>query len=138
MPAACIWNPVKFIRQVALVCVFCVGSVGQGPALAEEEGKSDAKEKTESKDKEAEKPVVVKREITLNDQVIPYEITTGKLPLKSDDGKKLADVFFIAYTKTDAEPKERPVTFAFNGRSWIIKCLVAPGHVGTKASAVSR
>ncbi len=101
--------------QLVLACVICVGSAGLNATVAEEDAKSDTKEKAESKDKDAEKPVVVKREITLNDQVIPYEITTGKLPLKSDDGKKLADVFYIAYTKIDAEPKERPVTFAFNG-----------------------
>jgi carboxypeptidase C (cathepsin A) len=45
-----------------------------------------------------------------------YEATVGTLPLKDDDGKATANIFFVAYTKTPArEASRRPITFAFNG-----------------------
>jgi carboxypeptidase C (cathepsin A) len=54
--------------------------------------------------------------VTAGGQKIPYTATTGTLVLKKDDGKPLASIFFIAYTRDDTPDKsKRPVTFTFNG-----------------------
>lgn len=45
-----------------------------------------------------------------------YESTAGTLPLKNEEGKERARIFFTAYTKADvADLATRPLTFVFNG-----------------------
>ena len=63
-----------------------------------------------------EKLSTTQHSVTAGGQKIPYTATTGTLVLKKDDGKPLASIFFIAYTRDDATDKsKRPVTFTFNG-----------------------
>ncbi len=72
-----------------------------------------------AKEAEAPKPVepVVKQSsVTIDGVKIPYEVTTGKLLLKADDGKARASIFHISYVRTDTKDvSNRPVMFAFNG-----------------------
>ena len=61
-------------------------------------------------------PIVTEREVTIGGKALKYRATTGKLPLKDDAGKTKAEIFFIAYERTDVENAAgRPITFAFNG-----------------------
>jgi carboxypeptidase C (cathepsin A) len=54
--------------------------------------------------------------LTLNGVKLEYKATAGTLPLKSEDGKTTANVFFVAYTKAGVgDLGKRPITFAFNG-----------------------
>ena len=53
--------------------------------------------------------------ITVHGKKIEYKATAGTLPLLDDNGKTIANVFFIAYTLPGHESRERPITFAFNG-----------------------
>ena len=63
-----------------------------------------------------EKLSTTQHSIAAGGQKIPYTATTGTLVLKKDDGKPLASIFFIAYTRDDATDKsKRPITFTFNG-----------------------
>jgi carboxypeptidase C (cathepsin A) len=56
------------------------------------------------------------RTITVDGAKLTYTATTGTLPLKEEDGKVTAHVFFVAYTKSGVEDlSRRPITFAFNG-----------------------
>src|SRR5262245_11397744 len=41
--------------------------------------------------------------------------TAASLPLADDKGEKQADIFYVAYTRDDAAPQARPITFIFNG-----------------------
>ena len=46
---------------------------------------------------------------------IRYSASAGTLPIRTDDGRVAARMFFVAYTR-DAEPaRTRPVSFLFNG-----------------------
>ncbi|HEX3525748.1 MAG TPA: peptidase S10 [Thermoanaerobaculia bacterium] len=71
-------------------------------------------------DKEA-KPVQDKvsrtqHSITLGGQKIAYTATAGTLVLADEDGKPRASFFYIAYTRDGVkDPRERPVTFSYNG-----------------------
>jgi carboxypeptidase C (cathepsin A) len=60
-------------------------------------------------------PVITKHEVTINGQVINYTVTAGYLPLKDQQGKIKANIFFVAYTKDGANKDTRPITYAFNG-----------------------
>jgi carboxypeptidase C (cathepsin A) len=54
--------------------------------------------------------------ITVDGAKLAYTATAGTLPLKEEDGKVTANVFFVAYTKAGVEDlARRPITFAFNG-----------------------
>lgn len=59
-------------------------------------------------------PVQTHHVITLDGAPLEYTATAGRLTLKTDDGKPLAHIFFVAYELENGGP-ERPVTFAFNG-----------------------
>src|SRR5665213_1175133 len=51
--------------------------------------------------------------VTINGQTIGYTATAGTLTLRSDDGKPIASMFYVAYTADGG--KNRPVTFSYNG-----------------------
>ncbi len=53
--------------------------------------------------------------VTVGDRKLEYEATAGTLTLHDDDGKALANVFFVAYETVGENRSRRPVTFAFNG-----------------------
>lgn len=60
-------------------------------------------------------PVVTHHQITVNGKLLKYTATTGRLPIKRDDGKIEAEMFYVAYTLDGQEAAKRPLTFAFNG-----------------------
>jgi len=60
-------------------------------------------------------PVITKHQVTINGQVINYTVTAGYLPLKDQQGKTKANIFFVAYTKDGVNKDTRPITYAFNG-----------------------
>jgi carboxypeptidase C (cathepsin A) len=54
--------------------------------------------------------------LTLGAKTLNYAATAGTLTLRDEEEKPTAHIFFVAYTKTSAEPpRRRPITFAFNG-----------------------
>jgi carboxypeptidase C (cathepsin A) len=73
--------------------------------------------------------------ITVNGAKLEYKATAGVLGLLNDEGKPLANVFFVAYTKLGlADASKRPLTFAFNGGPgsssvWLHLGLLGPRRV---------
>src|SRR5262245_60750740 len=53
--------------------------------------------------------------LRLNGRDLKYLATTGTLPIRLDDGKVAARMFFAAYTKDGEDVKTRPVSFLYNG-----------------------
>jgi carboxypeptidase C (cathepsin A) len=51
----------------------------------------------------------------LDGREIKYTATTGTIPIRLDDGKVAARMFFVAYTKDGEDAKTRPVSFLYNG-----------------------
>ena len=62
-----------------------------------------------------ETTAVTKHEITLGGQAIHYTATAGNFLIRDDADKANGSIFYVAYTKDDAEPRTRPVTFFYNG-----------------------
>lgn len=60
-------------------------------------------------------PTVTHHQITVGGRLLKYTATAGRMPIKSDEGKTEALMFYVAYTLDGAQPGSRPVTFAFNG-----------------------
>jgi carboxypeptidase C (cathepsin A) len=72
--------------------------------------------------------------VRLDGRDIRYTATTGTLPIRSEDGKVAARMFFVAYTKDGEDVKTRPVSFLYNGGPgaatvWLHMGSFAPKHV---------
>ena len=65
---------------------------------------------------------------TIKGQEIAYTATAGTLAMDTALGQY--DLFFIAYTKDDANPAERPITFAYNGGPGCASLYVNMGLMG--------
>jgi carboxypeptidase C (cathepsin A) len=53
--------------------------------------------------------------INIGDKHIEYRAEAGNMTLKEEDGKARANIFYVAYTKTQENPATRRLTFCFNG-----------------------
>jgi carboxypeptidase C (cathepsin A) len=53
--------------------------------------------------------------VRIDGREIRYTATTSTLPIRLDDGKVAARMFFVAYTKDGEEAKSRPLSFLYNG-----------------------
>lgn len=92
----------------------------QPPGKGKGDDKKEEKEKKEGDDKKQDgMPLVeVNHEIIVQGQKVPYKSTAGSLTLTKAYGEPRADVFHIAYTRTDLDAdavSKRPVCFCFNG-----------------------
>lgn len=82
--------------------------------------------------------VTTEHSFKLNGKTIKYTATTGTIVISEEDKEKgtvqKASVFFVAYTKNDADPTDRPLTFSFNGGPgsssvWLHLGLLGPKRV---------
>src|SRR5882672_4973580 len=62
-----------------------------------------------------EAPIVTHHRITVAGKPLAYTVTTGKLPLKNEQGETEASIFFMAYTLDGVKNSAaRPLMFSFN------------------------
>jgi hypothetical protein len=88
----------RFRTVVLLIAVSAVPVVAQQTAGAAEE-------------KTSQTPHTMR----LDGRDVKYTATAGTLPIRSDDGKVAARMFYVAYTKDGEDVKTRPVSFLYNG-----------------------
>jgi len=62
-----------------------------------------------------QKPSQTSHAARIDGRDIKYTATAGTLPIRLDDGKVSARMFFVAYTKDGEDPKTRPISFLYNG-----------------------
>ena len=111
------------------------------PDKTAESGKTAESAKTdasEAADKEehydvAEVPTVITHhQVTLHGKTLSYTATAGRLPIKRDDGKTEAEMFFVAYTLDGQDAAKRPLTFSFNGGPGSASVWLHMGALGPK------
>ena len=84
--------------------------------MAEETKKEASAETAKEICKDKEEFSETTHQITINGKVINYKAIAGTLLLKNEKCEPKASIFFISYTKEGEEnPRERPITFCFNG-----------------------
>ncbi|HUY80584.1 MAG TPA: hypothetical protein VMU92_02565 [Acidobacteriaceae bacterium] len=71
----------------------------------------------------------VEQTITLNGKTLHYTVTVGTLPVHNNDGKKVGQVVYTAYT---VKAPNRPVTFALNGGPGASSVYLNFGAIGPK------
>lgn len=77
-------------------------------------------------------PVVTHHQIRLGGKLLRYTATVGRLPIKGDNDKTEALMFYVAYTLDDADSDQRPLTFAFNGGPGAASIWLHMGALGPR------
>ncbi|MFH1700934.1 MAG: peptidase S10 [Candidatus Zixiibacteriota bacterium] len=105
-------------------------------AYSQDNKNTESKEgKKPTKTEVKENLIEATHEIVIDGKKIEYKSITGTMPLKIDTKDVIAEVFFIAYFRTDAkDPARRPITFSFNGGPgsssvWLHMGLLGPRRV---------
>lgn len=80
---------------------------------------------------------VTKHTITLNGHTLNYQATAGALPIRAANGKILARMFYVAYTKLPAS-HARPLTFVFNGGPGAASAYLNLGAMGPKVVVMNK
>jgi carboxypeptidase C (cathepsin A) len=93
---------------------------------------NEATDKEEHYDVAEVPPVITHHQATVNGKTFSYTATTGRLPIKREDGKIEAEMFFVAYTLDGLEAGRRPLTFAFNGGPGSASVWLHMGAIGPK------
>ena len=63
----------------------------------------------------ADEPSKTSHVVRLDGREIRYTATVGTIPIRLDDGKIAARMFYVAYTKDGEDAKARPIAFLYNG-----------------------
>jgi carboxypeptidase C (cathepsin A) len=68
---------------------------------------------------------------------IRYTATAGTVPIRLDDGKVAARMFFVAYTKDGENVRTRPVAFLYNGGPGSASIWLHMGSFGPKIARMA-
>ncbi|MGE5200019.1 MAG: S10 family peptidase [Rhodospirillaceae bacterium] len=102
---------------IALLLAVAPAAVGQqrpgAPQDAPQRPQASAQHETASA--EADKASQTPHLLRLDGKDIRYTATAGTIPIRLDDGKVAARMFFVAYTKDGEDAKTRPIAFLYNG-----------------------
>lgn len=107
------------------------------PAPAHPEAKPAEEKKEEHYDMTEVAPTVTHHQIAVEGKTLKYTATAGRLPIKRDDGKIEAEMFFVAYTLDGQDASRRPLTFAFNGGPGSASIWLHMGALGPRRVALT-
>ncbi len=93
---------------------------------------NEATDKEEHYDVTEIPPIITHHQATVNGKTLNYTATAGRLPIKREDGKIEAEMFFVAYTLDGQDAGRRPLTFAFNGGPGSASVWLHMGALGPK------
>lgn len=99
--------------------------------------KPEAEESKQKEDDDKPSLSITQHVANIAGKEIEFTATAGKLRMKNDAGDDKADIFFVAYTKDDAEANDRPVTFCFNGGPGSSSVWLHLGMLGPKRVKLS-
>lgn len=102
------------------------------PGEAAKPESNEATDKEEHYDVAEVPPVITHHQATVNGKTLNYTATVGRLPIKREDGKIEAEMFFVAYTLDGQDAARRPLTFAFNGGPGSASIWLHMGALGPK------
>ncbi len=74
----------------------------------------------------------IHQSMTLGGRTLSYTATVGSLPVRDEDGRKIAEIVFTAYILDGPRDPRRPITFAFNGGPGAASVYLNLGAIGPK------
>jgi carboxypeptidase C (cathepsin A) len=78
-----------------------------------------------------------KQTLTLPGRTLAFSATAGSIGLFDDKGEPQADIAYTAYTLDGADPRNRPVTFVFNGGPGSSSAWLQLGSMGPWRLAIN-
>ncbi|MFZ0640017.1 MAG: hypothetical protein WA020_13840 [Candidatus Acidiferrales bacterium] len=103
--------------------------------------KAEDKKAADTAQDSKEQSSVTEHSIRVDGQTIPYKATAGTIILKDAKGEPTGSMFYVAYTRSDAEDmSRRPVAFFYNGGPgsstiWLHMGAYGPKRVATVDAA---
>lgn len=123
-----VWRSALLVILLPVVCAAWQSSPGDHESKQAE--KTQKPEKPEPNPSE-DKPSITHHKITVRGNTIAYTATAARMPIRNDQGKVEAQMFYVAYTVDNGDSK-RPVTFAFNGGPGAATIWLHMGAFGPK------
>src|SRR6186713_1479655 len=102
------------------------------PALALQEGMPAAEPTPAVKPTPEAKVWTTKHEIRLGGAVLAYTAIAGTMLIRNDKDEPIALFGFTAYVKDGADPRTRPIMFAYNGGPGSASAWLHMGILGPK------
>jgi len=97
--------------RFSLAVLFCLVIALPAAAQPASSAPAAAPSAAETNDKTSQ----TSHSMRLDGRELKYTATAGTLPIRGDDGKVAAKMFYVAYTKDGEDAKTRPVSFLYNG-----------------------
>jgi carboxypeptidase C (cathepsin A) len=111
-------------------------AMGKGDAAAAQHADAGDKGGDKAPDKDGLPPFPadahVEQVTHVAGKTLNYTATVGSIPVRDEDGKKIAEIMFTAYTLDGPRNPDRPVTFAFNGGPGASSVYLNLGAIGPK------
>ncbi len=124
---------------LALVLVLAPASVAQqrpgGPPEVQPPAPRAGNYETASV--EGQKASSTSHAMRLGGRELRYTATAGTVPIRVDDNRVAARMFFVAYTKDGEEAKARPIAFLFNGGPGSASIWLHMGSFAPKRAAMA-
>jgi carboxypeptidase C (cathepsin A) len=120
--------------MVLMVALCAASAFAQETAAPHPDAAAD-KDKGKAPSEPRDNIVTTSHTATIDGEAIKYTARAGTMIMKDEDGKPLASVFFVAYTKDGADPAKRPVTYTFNGGPGSSSVWLHMGAFGPKRVA---
>jgi carboxypeptidase C (cathepsin A) len=120
-----------------LIAAACLAAWPAGLARAQDAGppcaapiSREAKWATRADENHLPADITTSQALPLDGRCLKFQATAGSMRLADEHNAPQADVAFIAYTLDDADPAERPVTFAINGGPGAASAWLNLGAIG--------
>jgi len=77
---------------------------------------------------------ITEHRVTIDGKEISYTATTGRMVMRTEEGKAKASIFFVAYTRQGVgdDPTQRPLSFCYNGGPGSASVWVHLGVLGPR------
>ncbi len=109
----------KMFLSLVLTGFFVLANAQQSPkqAAAPATSSSEKEENASSNIKfNPDSKVVTQHTTTIKGQQVPYQATTGTMPVWDEEGKTIAGLFYTYYERSDIKDRaSRPLVVSFNG-----------------------
>src|SRR5690348_7425840 len=109
----------ELVGRVLVAALLAAGVplLAQPPAASQPPAQTSSppKPRVETAGPAEEKTSQTSHTLRLDGRDVKYTATVSTLPIRLDDGKIAARMFFVAYTKDGENARTRPVAFLYNG-----------------------
>jgi len=106
----------RCVASMVLVAWMLTGGVATAGQPEESKGERSGGQGGSPAEAPEDRVSVTHHSIEIGGEELRYTARAGYMTLPDDEGEPRADIFFVAYTLDGVEdPRERPLTFSFNG-----------------------